>query len=87
MKMVGNWSINRLILSRYHDTSRDGASKDAQRNESMSVFPSVRSDHDRSDTRNGRYKVRKEPSLAKRCKKSRKDAKRAKFHQKTGTAM
>ena len=35
----------------------------------------------------GRYKVRKEPSPAKRCEKSRKDAKRAMFYgRKTDSA-
>ena len=32
-------------------------------------------------------KMRKEPSLAKRCEKSGKDAKRTKFREKIGTAM
>ena len=35
----------------------------------------------------GGYKVRKEPSLAKRCERSGKDAKRGKFHKITGIAM
>ena len=35
----------------------------------------------------GGYKVRKEPSLAKRCEKSEKDAKSDKFREITGIAM
>ena len=35
----------------------------------------------------GGYKVRKEPSLANRCEKSGKDAKRDKFHEITGEVM
>ena len=35
----------------------------------------------------GRYKVQKESSLAKKCKKSGQDAKRAQINEKAGTAM
>ena len=54
---------------------------------SVSVCPSVHSFTSPHCFLPGGYKVRKEPSLTKRCEKSGKDAKRAKFHEETGTTI